>query len=218
METNIDHIVVGAKNLEAGISYIKQELNVDIPFGGIHEKLGTHNHLMSLGNNTFLEVISPSPTVKPNAPRWYGLDDPHVVARIQQEPVLLTWVVNTNSITNLNEDSEFDFGEITSVERGQLNWLFGLPEDGRLLASGFIPYLIEWQKATHPSQGMADVGCTLQSIEIFHSQLSWLQSILKSISADKLVKLTAIDHNELPYLVVNINTPTGLKCLSNKLV
>jgi len=46
MQTRIDHLVIGAADLTQGIDYVKECLGVDMPYGGEHEKMGTHNHLM----------------------------------------------------------------------------------------------------------------------------------------------------------------------------
>ena len=59
--TKIDHLVVGAANLSAGVEYVNRLLGVDIPYGGEHEKMGTHNHIMQLGSRLFLEVIAINP-------------------------------------------------------------------------------------------------------------------------------------------------------------
>ena len=85
MTTNLDHLVVGAASLEQGVTYIQEQLGVAIPKGGEHPLMGTHNHLMQLGNDVFLEVIAVNPDAPtPDRPRWYGLDDPFVRGRARQ--------------------------------------------------------------------------------------------------------------------------------------
>ena len=61
MSTVIDHLVIAAETLEQGAEYVLKMLGVDIPFGGVHPKMGTHNLLMQLGNTLFLEVIAINP-------------------------------------------------------------------------------------------------------------------------------------------------------------
>ena len=64
--------------------------------------MGTHNHLMRLGRGIFLELIAVNPAAPaPTRPRWYGLDDPFVRARLAEGPQLLTWVVNTPQLEHL---------------------------------------------------------------------------------------------------------------------
>ena len=95
MNTKFDHLVVGAKNLEQGVAYIKEKLGVEMPFGGKHLKLGTHNHLIQVGKNIFLEIIAIDPDQPvPERPRWFGLDDPLIQMSLDQTPRLLSWVVN----------------------------------------------------------------------------------------------------------------------------
>lgn len=96
MQTRIDHLVIGAADLIQGVQYVKECLGVDMPCGGAHEKMGTHNHLMRLGGDIFLEVIAVNPDDDPPENlRWYGLDDPYIRRQIQSQPIFLTWVVNT---------------------------------------------------------------------------------------------------------------------------
>lgn len=212
MQTRIDHLVIGAADLTQGIDYVKECLGVDMPYGGAHEKMGTHNHLMQLGGDVFLEVMAINPDAEPpEYPRWYGLDDPYIRRRIEAQPTLLTWVVNTKNIEKLLQQTTFAFGKATLLSRGNLSWYFGLPDDGRLLAGGMVPYVIEWQTELHPSKLMADVGCRLEGLEIYHSYPSWLQSVLESIGAGNLVKIHPLQKNRSPYLVAHIHTSGGTK-------
>jgi hypothetical protein len=212
--TKIDHIVIGAKNLSLGVDYVKDCLGVDIPFGGIHDKMGTHNHLMQLGNNTFLEVIAINPNIKPPKNlRWYGLDDPYISRLIEEKPQLLTWVVNTKNIKSLLKQSAFSFGKPEHICRDTLSWDFSLPDDGRILAGGMLPYVIEWHTDLHPSIKMANMGCSLQKLEIYHSHPSWLQSVLGSIGAKNLVRIIALESNRAPFIVAYIKTPNGIRQL-----
>ena len=214
MQTRIDHLVIGAGDLAQGISYVKDFLCVDIPYGGIHTKMGTHNHLMQLGNDIFLEVIAVNPDGKsPETPRWFGLDDPHVREQIKKKPALLNWVVNTENIEELLEQADFSFGKKQLIDRGNLSWYFGLPRDGRLLAGGMLPYVIEWQTDFHPSRNMADTGCRFQHLEIHHPNPTWIKTILTSIGAENLVDIHALHENSTPYLIAYIDTPYGIKLL-----
>jgi len=210
IQTKIDHIVVGATTLEEGVSYIKSMLGVDIPYGGEHIKMGTHNHLMQLGRDTFLEVIAVNENIAPpNRPRWYGLDDPYTRKCLELQPSLLTWVVNTGNIEQLMQHSTFSLGQPELISRGDLNWYFGLPEDGRLLAGGLLPYAIEWHSDNHPANSMSDLGCKLESLEIFHPYPIWLESSLNSIGALSLVKMNELAAKQAPYFSVKIGTPSG---------
>ena len=214
MPTRIDHLVIGAGSLAQGVEYVKERLGVDMPFGGVHEKMGTHNHLMQLGNEIFLEIIAIDPDMAPpTRPRWFGLDDAFIRQRIEVQPALLAWVVNTQDIKGLMKQAAFAWGTAESITRGNLSWYFGLPEDGRLIAGGMLPYAIEWQTDTHPSAHMVDRGCRLQGLEICHPYPQWLQSMLTSIGASDLVTIKSVAKNKTPYMIAHINTPDGMKKL-----
>jgi len=210
MKTRIDHLVVGALNLQQGVSYVKEVLGIVMPYGGMHVQMGTHNHLMQLGEDVFLEVISINPDIDPpKAPRWYGLDDPFIKRQIEKRPVFLTWVVNTKNINEFLQKASVSFGTPELIRRGELSWYFGIPDDGRLIAGGMLPYVIEWQTDRHPASNMADVGCRLKSLEIHHPLPLWLKSVLECIGASDLVKVHALPKNGVPHLIAKIDTPNG---------
>ena len=212
MQTKIDHLVIGAATLEQGVNYVKSVLGIDIPAGGEHLSMGTHNHLMRLGNEIFLEVIAPHPNIDaPEGPRWFGLDDPYVRKQIEQQPCLLTWVVNTTDIKRLLSQTKLCFGEASLISRGNLSWYFGVPEDGRLLASGMLPYVMQWRTDTHPANKMADLNCRLRALHIFHPRPHWLETALTSIAALELVQIHPLPHTNTAYLLAEIETPTGIK-------
>jgi len=214
MQTQIDHLVIGAKTLSQGVNYVREQLGVEMPFGGVHTKMGTHNHLMRTGKNTFLEIIAINHDIDPpDRPRWFGLDDPFIRQQIDRQPSLLTWVVNTHDIKKLAQRSTVSLGNAELISRGQLNWYFGLPDDGRLIAGGMLPYVIQWQTDKHPSKNMIDLGCNLERLEIFHPYPRWLQSALSSIGASGLVQVHALSKNEIPYMIAYINSPLGIKKL-----
>src|SRR4051812_15158493 len=72
----LDHITVAALTLEQGIAHVRATLGVDVPFGGAHPLMATHNCLMQIGDGVFLEIIAPDPAATPQRARWFALDDP----------------------------------------------------------------------------------------------------------------------------------------------
>ena len=102
MLTRLDHLVVAAASLEEGRAYVADRLGVDVPVGGEHRMMGTHNRVMTLGDGVYLEIIAINPELDaPDVPRWFGLDDPAVRVSIAASPRLLTWAVNTDDLEQL---------------------------------------------------------------------------------------------------------------------
>jgi hypothetical protein len=207
---NLDHIVIAAATLQQGVDYVHSSLGVKIPKGGVHQTMGTHNHLMQLGNDAYLEVIAIDPeATTPTQPRWFGLDTTLMRAAIRHKPRLITWVMNTADIHQLVDRTDFDLGAPTALSRDNLKWEIALPDDGRLLADGMLPYCIQWQSKPHPSQAMTNSGCLLQSLTIHHNRPRWISDRLDAMEASHLVHVEALPDNKSPYLSATIDTPTG---------
>ncbi|MDX1520106.1 MAG: VOC family protein, partial [Anaerolineae bacterium] len=162
------------------------------------------------GGDVYLEVIAINPEAPaPSRPRWFSLDDPFIRARLNREPTLLTWVINTPDVAKLLRATPFPFGSPEPMHRGELRWLFTLLPDGHLPAAGFLPTIIEWQTQPHPSGRMADPGCRLTCLTIHHPQLEWLGNILTAIGAARLVTLQPLPPQAGPYFTAEFKTPGG---------
>lgn len=210
----LDHIVIAAKSLEQGVDYIRQTLGVDIPKGGFHRTMGTYNHLMRLGNQAYLEVIAIDPTAEvPPQPRWFALDEAVMREALARGPRLITWVMNTPDIHQLVENIDFDIGIPTPLSRDSLRWEIALTDDGRLLNGGLLPYCIQWHSQPHPSNGMADLGCHLQTLTLHHNRPQWLAERLTALGADHFVKIEPLPDDQAPHLSATIETPSGLATL-----
>ncbi len=210
----LDHLVIAAETLEQGVDYLRSTLGVDIPKGGIHRTMGTHNHLMQLGKESYLEVIAINPDgIVPDHPRWFNLDEQLMRESLQRQPRLITWVVNTPDIQATHRQAGFAIGTPTELSRDDLRWQIALTEDGRLLAHGLLPYVIQWQSQPHPSNAMTDLGCRLVELGIYHNRPEWLRSMLASIGTEHLVSVHELPDSEAPYLAATIDTPDGIKTL-----
>ena len=217
LNTHLDHLVVAAATLEAGVDFVHTRLGVEVPPGGRHDMMGTHNCVMSLGGNTYLEIIAVDPEIQPpERPRWFGLDDPSVIRSLSHSPQLITWAVNTNDLAALARLSPLPAGEIRSAERDDLRWQVALPEDGRLGAGGFFPLCIQWQMDFHPSTRMADLGCRLLDLTLYHAYPGWLGNILEKIGAANAVRIMEVDHPSEARLCARIHSPLGEVTLSSQ--
>ena len=206
----LDHIVVAAASLQQGVDYLGEQLGVDIPKGGFHQTMGTHNHLMQLGDDIYLELIAIDPAAAaPAHPRWFALDQELQRAALRRQPRLITWVMNTPDIQGLAAAIDFDIGKPTALSRDDLHWEIALPDDGRLLAGGLLPYCIQWHSSPHPAGGMADLGCRLESLAIHHNRPAWIAARLAALGADHLADVVELTDSEAPYLAAGIRTANG---------
>ena len=214
----LDHLVIATENLDQGVDYIRSVLGVEIPKGGFHQTMGTHNHIMQLGNEVYLELIAINPEAPvPRHPRWFGLDEQLMRQSIRQQPRLITWMINTTDISLMESKASFSIGKVTELTRNNLRWQVGLSGDGRLLGSGLLPHIIQWHNKPHPANAMADLGCRLLSLDVFHNRKDWLKDQLISIDALDLVTLHELSDSESPFLSAQIETPLGKQILTSKI-
>src|SRR5262245_16509530 len=90
----LDHIVYAVPDLMKAVVDLEQRLGVRATPGGKHTGRGTHNALLSLSENSYLEIIGPDPDQpSPTMPRPFGIDT-------LTGPRLLTWLAKA---TNLDE-------------------------------------------------------------------------------------------------------------------
>ena len=206
MSISLDHLAVAASNLSQGCEYVKDCLGIDLPFGGEHTHMGTHNCLVKLGDDEFLEVIAINPNAaKPSHPRWFNLDH-----HGNRSPYLAHWIARTEDITSTLSGIDAPVGTPQECVRGKLTWQLSVPDDGSYAFDGAFPSIIEWPHRPYPGAAMADVGCRLQHLEITHPEHTELrQSLLPHINDARIQVLSGPDVK----LVATINTPSGLRRL-----
>ncbi len=208
--SHLDHIVVTAPALAAGVEYVSDVLGVPLQVGGVHARMGTHNCLLKLGKTTYLEVISIDPTAPgPGRPRWFRLDE----KAHNSVPRLAAWVARTNDIRLASAAAPDSFGDIEAMSRGQWKWLITIPGDGSLPMDGIAPTLIEWETDIHPAATLADAGCSLIRLEGFHPQAARIKELLQVINFQDEFALFPIPPGEPPYLTAFIQTPSGVRKL-----
>ena len=105
-----------ARDLDAGAAWLEQHLGVVLAAGGKHERMGTHNRLLGLGDNFYLELIAVDlAAAPPRRPRWFGLDSADLPA---DRPRLIHWVARSNDIEADAARNTEPPGEILPMERG----------------------------------------------------------------------------------------------------
>jgi len=183
MTLRLDHLVLIAPTLAEGLGYVRETLGVDVPPGGKHPLMSTHNHVMRLGDDVFLEVIAVDQDAPPpGRKRWFGLDDAEAIRRRWHAGHRLNaWVAATDDLAGALQKHGDLFGIATPLTRGAMSWEFAVRPDGELTMDGALPCLIEWSDHKNPARNMADLGCKLASFTITHPEEKRAQAILADL-------------------------------------
>lgn len=198
-----DHLAVSTASLEAGTAYVEAALGVPLEPGGKHPHMGTHNRLLSLGPEEYLEVIAIDPDAqKPLHPRWFGLD------RFAGSPRLTNWIARVDDLDAALAAAPDGAGRATDLARGDFRWRFGVPDDGCLPFGDAFPALIEWQGSARPAALLPDRGCRLTRLEIACPEPEALAAAL-SVSDARIV-IVAGDRS----MRATIRTPHGDRVLT----
>jgi hypothetical protein len=179
----LDHLVISAETLDQGVAWVESVLGVQMAGGGEHPTMGTHNRLLSLGPDAYIEVIAINPAAgPPQHPRLFDMD------HFRGEPKLTNWVLRTKSISAALTLAPQNAGRATLLGRDSFRWLMAVPADGRYPYGGAFPGLIEWH-SQHPAPLLPDAGCRLTGFEITHPEAGALQTALAPFLDDMRVSV-----------------------------
>jgi hypothetical protein len=208
LHSQLDHLAITAPSLALGVEFVRDTLGATPQPGGRHPRMGTHNCLLKLGGETYLEVIAPDPAAEaPPWPRWFRLDRPAA------GPRLAAWIARTNDIRAAAGSGAF--GRIEPMDRGRLSWDITLPDQGDLVLDGIAPLLIQWRPGPHPAASLPDSGCALVALEGFHPQPAAVAELLGAIGFRDAFQVSLPDPGQPPHLIAHIQTPHGLRALSS---
>lgn len=205
MLLTLDHLAVCATTLAEGVAHVESLLGVPLSEGGAHPQMGTHNRLLSLGPDLYLEVIAIDPDAAgPQHPRWFDLDN------FSGEPRLTNWIARTDDMAAALATCRIDPGAPMALQRGDLRWQITVPGDGKLPYDGGFPALIQWQGDAHPARNLPFHGCWLEMLEIAHPDSRQLFDTLESMT-----DLSRVDIRPGPKLAMAayIRSPAGLRIL-----
>lgn len=203
----IDHLVITAPSLAAGTEMACEALGIRPQRGGIHVRMGTHNALLRLGEQLYLEIISVDPAApKPDQARWFCLDE----MTLQSPARLTTWVARSDDIHFDRAGCGGIHGEVAMMSRGDLHWSITIPADGAMPFDGIAPTLIQWHTKDHPAGTLEDCGCRLARLRGFHPDSVGLQKLLGALHLESAL---SIQYHQHPHLIAEIETPNGLRMI-----
>jgi hypothetical protein len=199
----IDHLVYATPDLEATVDQLGLKLGVQPTPGGQHPDWGTRNALISLGRETYLEVIGPDPgQPPPQRARPFGIDDLH-------EPRLATWAVKGTDLERVVIEAKHhgvNLGNVLSGSRTRpdgmlLSWK--LTDFYQPQANGVIPFFIDWGKTSHPAWTLPQ-SCSLLELQAEHPDAERVQKML-----DGLGVILQVVEGPSPSLLATIKAPRG---------
>ena len=190
----IDHLVFGCDYLQNGTSYLEQALGVGLSTGGQHALMATHNRLLKLQDAIYLEAIAiDHKAVQEHGDigrkRWFSLDEDRTKKRLAQSPRPLTWVVAVDDIHDAASKCGYDVGKITTMTRGDLEWMLTIAENGTLVEDGLLPGLIQWPGGRIPANKLPESGTRLQRLILQHPQPDVIGQIIDQLGIDGPVEV-----------------------------
>lgn len=194
----IDHLLFAAPTLAAGIEEIEARLGTRPVPGGRHPSFGTHNALVALGPEVYLEVIAPDPTL-PAPTRGVGFGVGGV-----EKPRLITWAVRSGAIAATA--SAAGLGDVQSGQRERpdgrvLRWRLSDPYAER--DGGVVPFLIDWGSSAHPAESAPSAG-SLIDVRLRHPNPAGVRERLRLLGLD--LDVTAASE---PGLVAVVESAAG---------
>lgn len=208
----LDHLTVIAPTLAEGVAHVRACLDLDVPFGQRHAYMGTHNHLLQLGDVTYLEIVALDPDAgHPGRRRWFGLDDqPQVRRDWDAGRRLRGWVARTDDIDGVIRGREAIFGRKVALPAVEPSFDFAIPEDGSLPWGGAAPYIIDRRGKPRSMASIADLGARLAGFSLEHPDAEAVRSLLKDLAVDRPPAVTP--GSALRYSA-QIETPSGTRLL-----
>jgi hypothetical protein len=184
MHPHVDHIMLGAANLDAGVRELESLTGIRAVYGGEHPHLGTHNAIVSLGPETYIEVIAPRAGATVS-------DDLADLAKLEHlTPV--GWAVAVDDVRALKAHLAKSGIKTTEPRPGSrktpsgdvLRW-----ETVNIESAGDnAPFFIHWaEPRTHPAKS-APGGCTLTNIEFEDPNVAEMTRIEQALGFDFVVR------------------------------
>jgi Glyoxalase-like domain len=158
VKENLDHIIVGSSNLEAGIACLEKLSGYRAAYGGSHPGRGTCNALLKLGHQSYLEILAPDP--EQNVLQWH-----QELAQLS-EPLLVGWAVkqpNLEAYAHAVRKRGIDvigptLGSRTRPNGETVRWTLLIRANDR---GGILPFYIDWDPSSRHPSADAPEGCLL---------------------------------------------------------
>lgn len=178
----LDHIIWIAKDLESGKADIQKLMGTMPVDGGIHKGQGTRNALLGLGQNCYLEILSPDPK-QPQPGHWSD-----AILKAKSDG-LFHWAARHPNLSALHQKA-LNLGlESSGVLPFSRQSPTGETFEWRLLFLGgheygaLVPFFIDWGNTPHPSQNIPAAGGIMR-FTIVSPQAEQLQKLMYNLGIE----------------------------------
>lgn len=201
---SLDHLLVGVSNLALGVDWIMEIFGVRPVYGGRHPG-GTANYLLSLGPDTYVELLGPDPNSESKTEGLlFGIET-------LVEPRLVTWAargIGLKALVAKANEHGVPLGQVRSGKRArpdgeEITWDYTDPT--AFPSKGLVPFLIDWGSTPHPSMSSPAAG-RLISLRAEHPDPASVRFMLDVLNLD-----LQVDEGSEPRLVARIQTLEGDK-------
>jgi hypothetical protein len=203
--TMMDHLLLGAADLDRGIEWVETLTSVRAAIGGSHPGRGTRNALLSLGRRQYLEIIAPDPAQPP--------ESLSMNVRGLPAPRLIGWAAGTADIDGLAREIRSNGLTVFGPRDGSRARPDGRVLEWRTLGVSTtlgggdvdpIPFFIQWTPGpVHPSQD-SPKGCDLSAFEFGHADPDALMKTLRQLGIE-----ATVSHSPAVRLTAVLKTPKG---------
>ena len=206
----VDHLLLGTRDLDAGIEWVAKKFGVKAAVGGSHPGRGSRNALIAFRQRRYLEIIAPDPAQPPeNLTRNL---------RTLEEPRLIAWASASTDLSalakRLQERGQRVTGPLDGArirpDGGKLAWrTLSLEEAFEQDGVDPIPFFIQWSpESSHPSQDSPQ-GCDVIGFAIEHPKADAVRGLLAQAGIDADVRQAKSCR-----LIATLDTPKGRVVLS----
>ena len=198
----LDHLLWEELTLEAGETRFAEATGIKPAFGGKHPHLGTHNSLLSLGYEVYLEIISLDPD-HPRTAEIFRSVPPDFTPKLVAFGVKAT---DLDRVERLVAKSGLEVVQRRDVSRqspGEV-WTWEMLVAGGHAFGSYLPFFTRSNNALHTSE-TSPKGCELLEFTVGHPDYETLSRLYKEMEID-----APVIQSERPHLRAILQTPKGL--------
>jgi Glyoxalase-like domain len=204
----IDHLVWYSPDLADGERYFAERMDCAPAYGGVHPGDGTRNSLLSLGDETYVEILARDPAQGASVSL-----DPQLASLTDQG--LYHWAVGGVDLDEIIERARRSSFEVSDATGGGRrlpngNWLgwkcVGLRNHG---FGALVPFFIDWTDCAHPASS-APRGGAFRKVELFSPQAAKLSGLFQNLGLE-----LSVAEREQPGIVATLEARGGPQVLNS---